>query len=75
MLHEKLMAALEDARRAAFAADDHDRTYLEGKADGIAATLEAIGMMPAPWKPRPATRGWELVDGPTCRRQPRIVTK
>lgn len=49
---------LDDARREAEIAsqndaDDWNARYLEGKADGVAHVLEAMGVPVPPWKPRP----------------------
>lgn len=53
----KLTQLLEDARRDALTAhrrrDLHAARHHEGRADGIAEAMEAIGLMPEPWKPRP----------------------
>jgi hypothetical protein len=52
-----LTQLLEDARRDVLAAhrrmDLHAARHHEGRADGIAETMEALGLTPTPWKPRP----------------------
>jgi hypothetical protein len=68
MTTDKLTRLLEDTRRQAELAKERgavrSASYLEGKADGIAAALEAVGYRPIPWKPRPASQGWMAVEGP-----------
>jgi hypothetical protein len=64
---QRLVSLLEEARQQARVADEDDpdgpkATFLEGKADGIAAVLDAFDIPYSPWKPRPRTPGWRTAE-------------
>lgn len=64
---QRLVSLLEETRQQAMAADEDDpdgprATYLEGKANGIEAVLEAFDVPYSPWKPRPRTPGYRRAE-------------
>lgn len=63
----QLVALLEETRQQAETAQGNDRngpaaTFLEGKAEGVAAVLDAFDIPYSPWKPRPRTPGYREAE-------------